>query len=181
MMQCPSKNPYVQKIFKITECKINIAEKCLSPLVLLAIRIHVGLVFWRSGQTKIDNLDNTKQLFSWEYIPNWEKHATQSILGMDMTFPVPSADFAAISATYAEIIFPVLLIAGFGGRFAAFGLFMMALTIETFIYPGSVEHAYWMLTMAVIITQGPGIISADYWIRRKMLNECANICDKEDR
>jgi len=80
-------------------------------------------------------LESTKQLFGWEYIPNWESNATKSILGIDITFPVPSAEFAATSATYAEVILPILLIAGLGGRFAAFGLFMMALTIESFIYP----------------------------------------------
>lgn len=163
------KSAPIQKMLSIAKWKISFTEKFLAPLALLAIRIHVGMVFWRSGQTKIDNLESTKQLFGWEYIPNWESNATKSILGIDITFPVPSVEFAATSATYAEVVLPILLIAGFGGRFAAFGLFMMALTIESFIYPGVSEHAYWMLTMAIIVTQGPGLLSADYWIRRKLL------------
>jgi putative oxidoreductase len=164
---------YMHKIFKkllgIAACKIRMAETYLAPLVLLAIRLHVGLVFWRSGMTKFANLDSARTLFEYEYLPLWQENHVKNILGLDIPFPVPDAGFASMSATMAELTFAPLLMLGLGSRMAAFGIFMLALTVDMFVYPGMVEHDYWFLTMAVIIALGPGKISADYFIRKKWM------------
>ena len=170
----------MQKIIKkslcIARCKIFIAETYLAPLALLAIRVYVGLVFWRSGQTKIANIDNAKQLFEFEYIPLWQENHVQNILGFDIAFPVPDASFAAVSSTGAELLFGALLILGLGTRAAAFGILILAITIETFVYPNTVEHHYWMLLMSLVIAIGAGKISADYFIRRKFLPDSMPAC-----
>ena len=159
----------LNRLRHIAACKITLAEKYGAPLALLAARVYVGFVFWRAGMTKVTNLDSARTLFEYEYIPLWQENSTKNILGLDMSFPVPDAGFAAVSATGAELILGALLIIGFGARGAAFGLFMMALVIESFIYPHTVEHHYWMLLTGLVMALGGGKISADYWIRRRFL------------
>lgn len=160
---------YFHRLRDIAACKIRFAESYGAPLALLAVRLYVGLVFWRAGMTKITNMDSARTLFEYEYIPRWQENSTKDILGVDVTFPVPDAGFAAFSATGAELMFGMLLILGLGARAAAFGLFMMALTIESFIYPDTIEHHYWMLLTGLVMTLGGGKISADYLIRKKFL------------
>ena len=144
-------------------------EKFMAPVALLALRLYVAAVFWRSGLTKTANADTAKSLFEFEYIPNWEKNSHKHWLGLDIPFPVPSAELAAKLSVIGELSLPVLLILGLGGRLAAAGLFMMALTIELFVYPGMPEQHYWMITMAVIVALGPGTLSLDHLIRRCIL------------
>ena len=158
-----------QKSLNIVQWKLNFTDKFIQPLLLLFIRAYIAKVFWLSGQTKIGNVENTKMLFEWEYMPNWEANKTQSILGTDITFPVPSIELATHMSILGETLLPILLVAGLGGRFAALGLFIMTLTIELFIYPGANEHPYWMLLLAVLMIIGPGKISLDYFIRKKLL------------
>jgi len=172
----------MHKIFKqllaIATCKIRFAEKYLGPVALLAIRLQVGLVFWRSGMTKFANLDSARTLFEFEYLPLWQENHVKTILGLDIPFPVPDAGFASMSATITELTFAPLLMLGLGSRMAAFGIFMLTLTVDMFVYPGMIEHDYWMLTMAVIIALGPGKISADYFIRQKWMPQDGNVSCK---
>ncbi len=169
---------YFRRLRDIAAYKIRFAESYGAPLALLATRIYLGLVFWRSGMTKITNLESTKTLFEYEYIPLWQENSTKNILGFEITFPVPDAGFAALSATGAELVFGALLILGLGARAAALGLFMMALTIESFIYPNTVEHHYWMLLTGLVMALGGGKLSADYGIRKKLLPDTLpNTCN----
>lgn len=159
----------MKAILKIAGLKIRILEQWLFPAALLWARIYTGLVFWRSGMTKYPDMARAVSLFEDEYLPNWEKNHVKDWLGMKISFPVPSAEFAAYAATYAELGLSALLIIGLAGRGAAFGLFMMALSIELFVYPGTAEHMYWMLLMAIFMTAGPGKFSIDHLVRRKLL------------
>lgn len=144
-------------------------ETWLAPLTLLAIRLYVGRFYWQSAQTKTANLDLARDLFKTEYLPNWEKNHIKHILGIDISFPVPSLELATLSATMGEIACSAMLILGLGARLGALGIFIMTLAIEMFVYPGTSEHYYWLLTMAVIVAHGPGKFSADHFIRKKLL------------
>ena len=161
--------PIIAAIATLARCKIYILETFLAPLALLAIRLYVGHFYWQSGQTKLANLDSARDLFKTEYIPNWEHNHIKTLSGIQISFPVPGVEFATIASTTGELLFSTLLIIGLAGRAAAFGIFMMTLAIEMFVYPGTDEHYYWMLTMAVILAYGPGKISVDYFIRKKLL------------
>lgn len=160
---------FILRLRHISACKILFAETYVAPLALLAARVYVGLVFWRSGMTKVTNLDNAKTLFEYEYLPLWQENSTKNFFGLDVTFPVPDGGFAAVTATAAELVFGALLVLGLGARGAAFGIFILALTIESFIYPNTVEHHYWMLLTGLVMALGSGRISADYYIRKKLL------------
>ncbi len=165
-----SRTPW-QKILCIAGWKIRMTERVLQPLALLVVRVLVALEFWRSGMTKYNSEDNGLFLFENEYIPNWESNATQNLLGVEITFPVPSAEFAACAATYSELALAALWMIGLCGRGAAFMLFGMALVIETCVYPGTQQHAYWMMIFALLVVTGPGALSIDHVIRRKVLEK----------
>ncbi len=123
-------------------------------LALLATRIAVGLVFWRSGQTKVDGFsvtDTTVLLFEYEY-----------------NVPVISPTLAAYMAAYAEHALPLLLWFGLGARFGAAGLLAMTAVIQFFVFPSSwPEHMLWAAMLAVILTKGPGVFSLDHLIRKR--------------
>ncbi|MEZ0226372.1 MAG: DoxX family protein [Alphaproteobacteria bacterium] len=175
-MTALTERPLFQKLLKISAWKIRIFETYLAPLALLATRLYVGMEFWRSGTTKsAEGWDHAKDFFDQIFKPEFEKNHVKHWLGMDISFPVPGAAVGAFGTTYAEIALAVLLMAGLAGRAAAFGIFMISLTIELFVYPGTDQNLYWMLLMAILVTMGPGTASIDYFIRRKLLGN--GLCD----
>lgn len=121
-------------------------------LVLLFVRVVLGGVFWRSGQTKVEQgtwftlTDATRALFSSEYAG----------------VPLPP-EIAAPLANAAEHILPALLLAGLFTRGAALGLLGMTLTIQIFVYPDAwwPEHSLWAALALILIVRGGGLLSAD--------------------
>jgi len=169
--------PLVAKTLKLAACKIWVLEQFVQPLALLSARLYVGKFIWQSGQTKLSSIENAKGLFRDEFLPNWEKNHVQHILGFDIPFPVPSVDFATYSSMTAELACSAMLVLGLAGRLGAFGIFMLALSIQTFVYPDAPETPYELLITAIILGTGPGKISLDYLIRRKLLKN--SLCDKD--
>src|SRR5205823_14070174 len=80
----------------------------LQPAAQVLARWYVGAVFFRSGLTKFHDWDTTLALFMDEY------HV-----------PFLDPTVAAWLGTGAELLLPVFLVLGFGGRFAAAGLFVL--------------------------------------------------------
>ncbi|AXK39584.1 DoxX family protein [Crenobacter cavernae] len=133
---------------------VDVADTWLRPLVLLWLRIVVGLVFLRSGLTKLDDWETTVFLFTEEY------HV-----------PLLPPPVAAFLGTAGETLLSPLLIAGLAGRFAAAGLFVVN-AMAVISYPGLTEttrefHLYWAMLLAVIAAVGPGTLSLDAWLTRK--------------
>lgn len=130
------------------------ASKLLStwgaPVADLAARIFVGMEFFKSGLVKLDSWSSTLMLFEYEY-----------------AVPLLPVNVAAFMATAGELILPVLLIAGFLTRIGALGLLVMALVIEIFVYPGTQQHYYWMIILAMLLTYGPNKLSVDHWLCRR--------------
>lgn len=132
-----------------------------APLVDLAVRIYVGMIFFRSGMVKISNMESTVWLFANEY------HV-----------PLLSPVVAAYLSTATELIFSVLLIIGLLGRFSAIVLFIVNL-IAVWSYPdlrdaGAEWHIVWGLLLLVTIVHGPGKLSLDALICRLMKNRCSH-------
>lgn len=116
------------------------------------LRLALAAPFFVSGRTKVVEgswltiSDTTYTLFENDY----------------SAVPLPP-HFAAVAATLAEHSLPILLVLGLGTRFAALGLFMMTLTIQTFVYPDafwSVHLGWFALAIAVFLI-GPERWSAD--------------------
>lgn len=128
----------------------------LPSLVQLALRLGLGGVFWSSARTKVDGViavsENTTFLFEEEY-----------------RLPLLSPEFAAHLTTYAEHLFPLMLLLGFGSRIAGLGLLAMASVIQIFVYPDALlsTHLGWIAMAAAIVIYGPGRYSLDHLIFRE--------------
>ena len=135
---------------------IEIIEEWGSSVVNLGLRLYLAEVFFTSGMTKIQSWDTTLMLFEYEY-----------------SVPFLSPAMAAYLGTGAELILPVLLLLGLGGRFAAFALFIFNI-VAVISYPtlndaGKVWHYLWGLAFVLPILYGPGKLSIDHILRKKLM------------
>ena len=121
-------------------------------LALLFVRIVLGGIFWRSGQTKVVDgtwfqlSDTTYELFHTEY----------------SGVPLP-AELAAVMANTAEHVLPALLLAGLFTRLSALGLIGMTMVIQLFVYPDAwwPEHSLWVALALILVLRGGGLFSLD--------------------
>lgn len=129
--------------------------QALSPTVDLAVRLFVASVFFKSGLTKIATWSSTISLFENEY-----------------AVPLLPPEVAAFLGTGVELLFPVLLVIGLGTRFSAFVLFVFNI-IAVVSYPdlgdvGLRDHQTWGLLLLVTLLHGPGKLSLDYLVARRL-------------
>jgi len=118
-------------------------------LLALAARIAVAAIFLYSARTKVDGLlsikDSTFLLFAEEY-----------------RVPLLPPEFAAHMATYAEHLFPLLLLLGLCTRLSAMALLGMTAVIQIFVYPDAwPTHLTWAVPMLYLIGRGAGPASMD--------------------
>ncbi len=130
--------------------------ECGTPIADLLIRLWVANVFWKSGLTKIANIDTTMYLFQYEY-----------------AVPIIPFELAAYMAIAAELTLPLMLAFGLGARFAAGALFVFNI-VAVISYPtlnaaGIVQHQVWGIMLLVPFFRGPGVISIDHFIRKRLL------------
>jgi putative oxidoreductase len=135
---------------KVYDLYCRFAVTMVAPVANFVARIYIGVIFFRSGLLKLEDFDETIENF------------------IDV-YPVPflSAEAAAYSATAGELILPVLLFIGLFTRIGAAGLMVMALVIEIWVFPGMVEHYYWMLILSLLIGYGGDKLSLDYLIFKR--------------
>jgi putative oxidoreductase len=130
----------------------------LQPLLLLAARLYVALVFFRAGWLKITDWSNTLALFRDAY-----------------KVPLLPPELAAYAGTFGELFFPALLVFGFAGRLGAAGMFavnVMAvasyLDLFGFECPAAINsHYYWGSILLALVVFGPGKISIDELVLRR--------------
>lgn len=130
----------------------------LVPIVDLMVRFWVAKIFFVAGLSKIESWDTTLMLFQYEY------HV-----------PLLSPLFAAVVGTASELILPVLLVLGLGGRvsIAAFFIYnMMAVISYHYLWTpegalGLDQHINWGLLLGLMMTRGYSKYSLDYWISKK--------------
>ncbi len=118
-------------------------------LLALAARVAVAAIFFLSGRTKVDGWltvnDSAYTLFREEY-----------------KVPLLSPEFAAHMATYAEHLFPVLLVLGLFTRLSALALLGMTAVIQIFVYPDAwPTHLSWAALMLYLAGRGAGPVSLD--------------------
>ena len=130
----------------------GLAEHVPHDLVGLAARLFPAMVFWQSARTKVEGFtikDSTYALF-------------EQVYALPLIPPVP----AAVLATVAEHVLPVLLVLGLFSRLSALGLLVMTAVIQIFVFPGAwVTHGLWAVALLVVLAQGPGRLSADHILR----------------
>jgi len=123
----------------------------LQPLAALLARLYVAQVFFLAGLTKLRDWETTLFLFTDEY-----------------KVPLLPPALAAVMGTGGELVLPVLLVLGLGGRFAALGLSVMnvvAVVSLTEIAPAALQqHILWGTLLAALAIHGPGGWSVDRWV-----------------
>jgi putative oxidoreductase len=127
------------------------------PLSLLQslFRLSIAAVFWNSGLTKIASWQTTVVLFRDEY------HV-----------PLLPPELVATLAAMVELSCPVLLVLGLASRLATMPMLGMTFVIEAFVYPEDwIEHLTWASLLLFILTRGPGMLSLDHLIRRRLLGD----------
>ncbi|CAD5372100.1 Putative oxidoreductase [Rubrivivax sp. A210] len=124
------------------------ALEALQPPAQLAARLYVAQVFFLSGLTKIRDWETTLALFADEY------HV-----------PLLPPELAAWAGTAGELLLPVLLVLGLGGRFAALGLSVVnvvAVLSLAEIAPAALQqHQFWGSLLIALLLWGPGRWSLD--------------------
>lgn len=133
---------------------IAILDAIPQDAIALAARVFPAVIFWQSGQTKLDGWrvsDSAIVLFREEY-----------------RLPLIDPVWAAHLATLSEHLFPILLIFGLASRFAALALLGMTAVIQIFVYPDAwPTHGVWGVALLVVAARGPGRFSLDHILSRR--------------
>ena len=116
----------------------------------------MAVAFFQSGLAKIQSWDTTLALFENEY-----------------SVPLLPPALAAYLGTATELLVPLLLVVGLGGRFAAAVLFVFnivaVVSYADLSEAGLMQHQIWGLLLLVTLLHGPGKLSIDHLIRRRFL------------
>ncbi|HEY4065632.1 MAG TPA: DoxX family protein [Burkholderiaceae bacterium] len=131
----------------------------LQALLLLAARLYIALIFFRSGMIKLADWGATLALFRDEY-----------------SVPVLPPALAAVVGTFGELSFPVLIVFGLAGRFGAAGLFVVNVmavvsypALFGFDCPAGIDaHFYWGSLLLALVVFGPGALSLDALALRRL-------------
>ncbi len=115
----------------------------LDAIVLFVFRIWIFDVFFFSGITKFSSWETTLMLFEYEY-----------------DVPLIPFQVAALMATSAELLLPILLLAGLFSRFVAAGLFILNF-VAAISYPdispaGTQQHILWGVISGLLVLKGAG-------------------------
>lgn len=136
---------------------IRLLDSVPYSLLVLVARCATFSVFFRSGLVKLDDWNATLSLFENEY------HV-----------PLLPPDFAATLAASMELGLSTLVLVGLLARLSALGLLGMVLVIQLFVYPMAwPDHIQWLAFMIFIICRGPGVLSLDHLLDRRLADKPA--------
>lgn len=143
---------------------VNLFSRIPYSLIALLGRVVIALVFFNSGQTKLQGL----QLYGYKVNPFDVAPSAFYLFENEYKVPLITPWLAAHLAALNEFFLPILLVLGLATRFAAFGLLIMTAVIEIFVYPNAyVEHGLWATILLMLMAYGAGKISLDHLIWRR--------------
>lgn len=135
-------------------CAQGVRRLLPNALLLLVARVGIASVFFLSGRTKVEGLMSLKR-------------TTYVLFREEYALPLINPDLAAHLATYAEHLFPILLVLGLLTRPAAFALLGMTAVIEIFVYPQAWStHLSWAGLLLPLLARGGGPWSLDHLLNR---------------
>jgi len=124
-------------------------------LLALTARMAVGAIFFLSGRTKVEGILTVSD-------------SAYTLFREDYKVPLLPPEFAAHMATYAEHLFPVLLVLGLFTRFSALSLLGMTAVIQIFVYPSAwPTHLSWAALLLYLVGRGAGTLSLDHVLKVK--------------
>ncbi|CAK16032.1 DoxX family protein [Pseudomonas entomophila] len=122
-------------------------------LLCLVARLGIASIFFLSGRTKVEGLLTITP-------------GTYELFQSDYALPLVSPWLAAHLATYAEHLFPLLLVLGLFTRLSALALLGMTTVIEIFVYPDAwPTHLSWAGLLLLLVARGGGRWSLDRVLR----------------
>lgn len=131
---------------------IDLLDRVPYSALAVPLRLAVATVFWNSAMTKLDDWNAAVTLFAEEY-----------------KVPLLPPEVAAYIAVSVELSMPVLLVLGLLTRAAALVLLGMTTVIEVFVYPQAwPTHIQWAAMLLVLLCRGPGALSLDHLLRRRL-------------
>ena len=143
-------------------------------LIALIGRFSVAAIFWKSGQTKVQ--DFAIDIVAGEFTIGWPR-LSDSVVDLfreEYRLPLIPPEWAALMAAFAEHVFPALLLIGLATRFSALALLGMTLVIQVFVYPDAYPtHGVWMTVLLFLVARGGGAVSLDHWLGRCLSGKCA--------
>ena len=150
MTSTPNPHPKTLHHASVFDPAVRGIERALpQDLLTLIVRVAISAVFFLSGRTKVEGLltitDSTYYLFAEEY-----------------RVPLLPSMLAANLATWAEHLFPALIVLGLATRVSALALLGMTVVIEIFVYPlGWPTHLLWAALLLYLVRFGAGAFSVD--------------------
>jgi putative oxidoreductase len=124
-------------------------------VLAICARIAVAGIFFLSGRTKVDGLLTVNE-------------TAYTLFREDYKVPILPPEIAAHLATYAEHLFPILLVLGLLTRLSALSLLGMTAVIQIFVYPDAwPTHLSWAALMLYLVGRGAGALSVDHLLRLK--------------
>jgi putative oxidoreductase len=137
-----------------------------TALALLA-RFSIAMVFWKSGQTKVQGFQFDPITGVYEF--GWPRFADSTVFLFQEEYKLPllPPELAALLATIAEHALPVLILIGLATRLSAFSLLIMTAVIQIFVYPAAYPtHGTWAAILLFLMWRGAGALSIDHLIAR---------------
>jgi putative oxidoreductase len=130
-------------------------ERFPMSVILLAMRIGVGSVFFKAGLLKYQSFEFAMKLFEDEY-----------------KVPILSPLVAARITMFNELTWPVFLFLGMATRFATLPILGSITVIQLFVYPNAwTENLVWTSILVTLLTRGAGALSVDFLIERYFKNQ----------
>ena len=121
-------------------------------VILLGLRLAVGFVFFNSGMLKLRSFEFAVKLFEQEY-----------------RLPFIDPVLATQLALAVEVTVPIFLFLGLATRLATLPLLGMVAVIQLLVYPQAwTEHLLWASALVLLLTRGPGLLSLDHLIERRL-------------
>jgi putative oxidoreductase len=137
----------------------------VAPVAEFGIRVWAAKFFWDAGLSKVST--------DWSFPFVHMNPGTISLFQSEYQVPILSPVLAAYLGAGVELVFPVLLVLGLGGRLAAAVLFVFNI-VAVISYPGLEEfgiaqHQLYGTLLLLPLLRGPGALSLDHLLRRRYL------------
>jgi putative oxidoreductase len=150
----------------------RMAEAIPYAVIALIARFAGAIDFWRSGQSKLQG--DAFLGVKWNILDIAEKKffLFENVYGI----PGPIAPAMTHAAAIGEFFLPLMLVFGIFTRFGALGLLAMTAFIQFYVYPEELlklngnwsTHLLWTAPLLLILARGPGAISLDAVLGKKL-------------
>lgn len=104
---------------------------------------------------------------SWQFFSL--NDSTFTLFAYEYDVPLLPSDVAAYFATFNEFFLSIAIFLGVATRVSALALLGMTAVIQIFVYPDAwATHSLWAVCMLYLIKHGPGRLSLDLLIAKRL-------------